>query len=258
MEQVTPIKLADALKAVHGEKPDYGPFCRWANNQDYLAELVVRWHKTMVEGINSVDRGTPVGMDSTTEGWVRPGSGMDFWQVTNNTEFLLPVSQPHHSRDPSQCGEETQDAGLWFGGYGLYQYPPEYYDDDFLPWWGVFRGINLMALFHGTAGDTLEPISWELLARSRPLRRNEEDIRQHSRTERGNCQTPIQWPTDDRWDCGRVFAFQRELRGCFENAPSGCGVVHPRFRGRRLFLHAGMGGNDQLAIRHRPILRCHP
>ena len=145
--EVAPIRSKEAMDAV-GE--DYGPLCRWVDHKIFQDDLVVEWHKDL-SGALSADPNAAAWYDCTIEGWMRPGSAFDFWKLASNTRFCVQYLNPIvHDLFQSAVAKDAYH-GTWYGGYGIYNVYP-YYDADYLPWWSVFRGINLHGLYYGGTG----------------------------------------------------------------------------------------------------------
>ena len=148
--QIEPIKTADALAAVrHDGAPRYGPLCHWVDHQLHTDDLVMRFYRRLGEAINEVDTDTPSNAGTSVVGWSHPSCGVDFWQMAENQKMVIQYPNPWvHEVYRSALAPDALH-GIWYGGYGLYNYPPFYLDQDFLPWWGVFHGVNLHGLYYG-------------------------------------------------------------------------------------------------------------
>lgn len=148
--EIEPIKLRDALGAVGGG--DYGALCHWVDHQLCADSMVAGWWRAMGEGIREAAPETPSNIGSMVVGWTWPGSGFDFWQLAEGKDLVFQYPNPW-VHDIFRCAARP-DAfhGTWYGGYGLYNYRP-YYDAEYLPWWGVFRGINLHGQYYGGQGQ---------------------------------------------------------------------------------------------------------
>ena len=147
-DQVEPIKRAEAIEAACQQNPpNYGPLCHWVDHQLWTDTMFADWHKEMGEAIHAEDPGRPVGYGGTIE-YQRPGSGFDFWQLTQKQGFAFQYPNPMAHDIFKSAYKSGTFRGIWYGGYGIYNLWP-YYDQDFMPWWAVFRGVNLHGLFHG-------------------------------------------------------------------------------------------------------------
>jgi hypothetical protein len=144
--QVEPIRQGEALAAVR--KGSFGPLCHWIDHQLCTDAMVAGWWREMGRAIHEVAPDTPSNIGSMVVGWGSPGSGFDFWQIADGKDLVFQYPNPW-VHDIFRCAARP-DAfhGTWYGGYGLYNYKP-YYDQDYLPWWSVFRGLNLHGLFYG-------------------------------------------------------------------------------------------------------------
>ncbi len=150
-EAVEPIKQADARAAAERGEP--GPLCHWVDHQLWTDAMVADWWREMGKGIREATPTIPSNMGSCVVGWTWPGSGIDFWQLAEGKELVFQYPNPW-VHDIFRCAA-ARDAyhGTWYGGYGLYTYPP-LYDGEYLPWWSVFRGVNLHGLYYGGQGRT--------------------------------------------------------------------------------------------------------
>ncbi len=149
-KDIEPIKHADALAAVG--KGHFAPLCHWVDHQLCTDSMVAGWWREMGKAIRQVAPKTPSNIGSMVVGWTWPGAGFDFWQIADGKDLAFQYPNPW-VHDIFRCAARP-DAfhGTWYGGYGLYNYPP-YYDADYLPWWGVFRGINLHGQYYGGQGS---------------------------------------------------------------------------------------------------------
>lgn len=149
-DDILPIKRADVVAAM--EKGSSGSLCHWVDHQLWANETVAGWWREMGKGIRQAVPDTPSNMGSSVVGWTWPGSGIDFWQLAEGKDLVFQYPNPW-VHDVFRCAAR-RDAfhGTWYGGYGLYNYPP-YYDGDYLPWWSVFRGVNLHGLYYGGQGQ---------------------------------------------------------------------------------------------------------
>ncbi len=148
-EQVEPIRQADALAAV--AKDQFAPLCHWLDHQLCNDAKVAGFWRDMGRAIREVAPGTPSNMGSAVVGWTWPGSGFDFWQLAEGKDLVFQYPNPW-VHDIFRCAAR-RDAlhGTWYGGYGLYTYKPSY-DPDWMPWWSIFRGVNLHAMYYGGQG----------------------------------------------------------------------------------------------------------
>ena len=153
-DDAAPIRKAKALAAARdASAPEFGPLCHWVDHQLFLDHMLMGWHREVADAVEAVDTGAVAWYDCTVEGWPRPGSAFDFWQLAGNSRFCVQYLNPIvHDIIRSAA---TNDAyhGTWYGGYGLYNYYP-FYDAEFQPWWCVFRGINLHGLYYGGNSST--------------------------------------------------------------------------------------------------------
>jgi Beta-galactosidase/Beta-galactosidase trimerisation domain len=148
-ESVEPGRRAEALAAATREtSPDFGPLCHWTDHAAFLDEMLSDWHRDMADVVEESDSGAVAWYDCTVEGWLRPGSAWDFWQMSAKSRFSVQYLNPI-VHDIFRCTQEPGTYhGTWYGGYGLYNYEP-FQDAEFQPWWSVFRGINLHGLYYG-------------------------------------------------------------------------------------------------------------
>ena len=145
-KDVEPVKKNDALTAAAGG--DYELLCHWIDHQICTDAMVADWWGEMGRAIREVAPGTPSNMGSCVVGWAWPGSGIDFWQLAEGKNLVFQYPNPWIHDIFRRAARKDAMHGTWYGGYGLYNYYP-YYDADYLPWWGVFRGINLHGQYYG-------------------------------------------------------------------------------------------------------------
>ncbi|UCH36285.1 MAG: beta-galactosidase trimerization domain-containing protein, partial [Armatimonadota bacterium] len=149
-DEIEPVTFADALAGVRdADRPRYGPLCHWVDHQLHTDRMFTRFHRLLGDAINEVDPDTPSNIGSFVVGWTPPGSGFDFWQLSEGRQlgFQYPNPWVHEIFRSALAPGALQ--GTWYGGYGLYNYPPAYLDQDFLPWWSVFHGLNVHGLYFG-------------------------------------------------------------------------------------------------------------
>ncbi|MCP4641790.1 MAG: hypothetical protein GY851_15210 [bacterium] len=148
-DDVTPIRKEDALAAAPA---DLGPLCHWVDHKLFLDTTIMEWHKDLSRAIEAADPNAVAWYDCTVEGWMRPGSGFDFWKLASNTRFCVQYPNPIVHDIFRAAAPKDAYHGTWYGGYGIYnQYP--YYDADFQPWWCVLHDINLHGLYYGGCGQ---------------------------------------------------------------------------------------------------------
>ncbi|MBN2308669.1 MAG: beta-galactosidase trimerization domain-containing protein, partial [Candidatus Hydrogenedentes bacterium] len=154
LDAVEPVKRADALAAAQqAPGAEYGPLCHWIDHQIFLDGLIVDWHRTLSDAVQSADPGAVAWYDCTIEGWMRPGSAFDFWQLAANTRFCVQYPNPMVHDVFRAATPPGGYHGTWYGGYGIYNIYP-YYDADLQPWWCLFHGINLHGLYYGGFGPS--------------------------------------------------------------------------------------------------------
>ncbi|MBN1347743.1 MAG: beta-galactosidase trimerization domain-containing protein [Phycisphaerae bacterium] len=148
-DQIAPVKHAEALAAA--AKGQFGPLCHWVDHQLCADAKVAGLWRDLGTAIHEVAPRTPSNMGSAVVGWTWPGSGFDFWKLAEGKDLVFQYPNPW-VHDIFRCAAR-RDAfhGTWYGGYGLYTYPP-HYDPDYFPWWSVFRGINLHGQYYGGQG----------------------------------------------------------------------------------------------------------
>lgn len=150
-DEVMPIKQAVAKEAA--DRGKLGPLCHFVDHQLWADQMVADWWREMGKGIRQAAPTTPSNMGSCVVGWTWPGSGIDFWQLAKGKELVFQYPNPWvHDIFRSAAAPDALH-GTWYGGYGLYTYPP-LYDGEYLPWWSVFRGVNLHGLYYGGQGRT--------------------------------------------------------------------------------------------------------
>ncbi len=150
-DDVAPVKQAVAKAAA--DRGELGPLCHFVDHQIWTDRMVAEWWREMGKGIRKTAPDTPSNMGSCVVGWTWPGSGIDFWQLAEGKDLVFQYPNPWvHDIFRSAAAPDALH-GTWYGGYGLYTYPP-YYDGDYLPWWSVFRGVNLHGLYYGGQGRT--------------------------------------------------------------------------------------------------------
>jgi len=149
-DEIEPVRLADALAAVRDAKqPRYGPLCHWVEHQLHTDQLFTSFHRSLGEAISQVAPDIPSNIGSFVVGWTPPGSGFDFWQLAEGRQLAFQYPNPWVHEIFRSALAPNALHGTWYGGYGLYNYPPSYLDQDFLPWWSVFHGINVHGLYYG-------------------------------------------------------------------------------------------------------------
>ena len=154
LEQIEPIKHADALAAVRDDdSPRYGPLCHWVDHQLHTDEMFINFYRQVGRPISEVDPETPSNAGTSLKGWPHPGCGVDFWKLAENQKLAIQYPNPWvHDTFRTALAPDALH-GIWYGGYGWYTFPPFYLDHDFLPWWAVFHDVNLHALFIGSIGS---------------------------------------------------------------------------------------------------------
>ncbi len=146
--ELEPIRRADALEAAKAEPPDFRKLCHWVDHQLCQDEMLAGWHREMADVVESIDPNTVSWYDCTIQGWPQPGTAFDFWELGRQSRFCVQYLNPIvHDLWRSVVSRDAYH-GTWYGGYGLYNYYP-HFDAEFLPWWSVFRGMNLHGLYYG-------------------------------------------------------------------------------------------------------------
>lgn len=145
---IEPARRAEALAAAQAEEPDFGPLCHWVEHQLFLDTMLADWHRDVADTVEEVDTGAVAWYDCAVEGWLRPGSAFDFWQLGSKSQFSVQYPNPAVHDIFQSALQRDSYHGTWYGGYGLYNYYP-FNDADYLPWWSVFRGLNLHGLYYG-------------------------------------------------------------------------------------------------------------
>ena len=148
--EIEPIRRAEALA---GLDTDLGPLCHWVDHQVFIDSVVANWHRDMADAIEQEDPNAVAWYDCTIEGWMRPGSGFDFWKLGSLSRFCVQYPNPIVHDVLRETASPEAYHGTWYGGYGIYNLYP-YYDADTQPWWGLFRGINLHGLYYGGTGPS--------------------------------------------------------------------------------------------------------
>ena len=150
-DDIEPIKQSDALAAVEAGR--FGELCHWVDAQLYEDQMFAGLFDNLAEGIHEVAPDTPAGMGCSVVGWTWPGSGMDYWQLAKDKDLVFQYPNPWiHDIFRSAAAPDAYH-GVWYGGYGLYNYYP-YDDQEYLPWWSVFRGANLHGQYYGGQSST--------------------------------------------------------------------------------------------------------
>ena len=145
-DDVTPVRKAEVVSAL--ADGDTAPLCHWIDHQLCADTMTADWWRALDRGIHEQAARVPSNIGSMVVGWTWPGSGFDFWQLAEGKDLVFQYPNPWvHDIFRSAAAPDAYH-GTWYGGYGLYNYPP-YIDQDYLPWWGVFRGINLHGLYYG-------------------------------------------------------------------------------------------------------------
>ena len=146
--EVEPVRRAEAVQAALADPPDFRPFCHWVDHQLCQDEMLADWHREMADVVEAIDHNTVSWYDCTIQGWPQPGTAFDFWELGRQSRFCVQYPNPIvHDLWESVVSKDAYH-GTWYGGYGLYNYYP-YVDAEFLPWWSVFRGMNLHCLYYG-------------------------------------------------------------------------------------------------------------
>jgi hypothetical protein len=145
-DDVAPIGKADALAAL--AQDDSAPLCHWVDHQLSADAMIADWWRAMDRDIHDLAPHVPSNIGSMVIGWSWPGCGFDFWQLAEGKDLVFQYPNPWvHDIFRSAAGSNAYH-GTWYGGYGLYNYPP-YIDQEYLPWWSLFRDINLHGLYYG-------------------------------------------------------------------------------------------------------------
>jgi len=147
-DDVEPIRRSEVQASVD---TDLGPICHWVDHQLFVDTLLARWHRDMADAIEREDPNAVAWYDCTIEGWMRPGSAFDFWQLGSLSRFCVQYPNPMVHDILRETASRDAYHGTWYGGYGIYNVYP-YYDADTQPWWCLFRGINLHGLYYGGTG----------------------------------------------------------------------------------------------------------
>jgi len=148
LERIEPVKQAEALVAVRNdEAPRYGPLCHWVDHQLHTDEMFINFYRQVGQPIGEIDPDTPSNAGTSVKGWPHPGCGVDFWKLAENQKLAIQYPNPWVHDTFRSALTPNALHGVWYGGYAWYNYPPFYLDHDFLPWWSVFRGINVHALY---------------------------------------------------------------------------------------------------------------
>ena len=149
-EQIEPIKVSEALGAVRDtERPRYGPLCHWVDHQLHTEHRFARFHRLLGEAINEVDADTPSNIGCALAGWAEPATAFDWWKLSEGKQLGFQYPNPWAHEIYRSALAPGALHGIWYGGYGVYNYPPFYLDQDSLPWWSVFHGINVHGLYYG-------------------------------------------------------------------------------------------------------------
>ncbi|MCX5759518.1 MAG: beta-galactosidase, partial [Candidatus Hydrogenedentes bacterium] len=94
-DDAVPIKSVEALPAARqAPASQYKPLCHWLDHKLFLDTMVADWHREMADAIESTDPGAVAWYDCTVEGWPRPGSGFDFWQLAAKSKFCVNYLNP--------------------------------------------------------------------------------------------------------------------------------------------------------------------
>ena len=145
---VEPIHRSQAIEAVLTDPPDFSDLCHWVDHQLCQDEMLAAWHREMSDVIEAVDPTTVSWYDCTIQGWPQPGTAFDFWELGRQSRFAVQYLNPIVHDILRTVVSKDAYHGTWYGGYGLYNYYP-HTDAGFLPWWAVFRGVNLHGLYYG-------------------------------------------------------------------------------------------------------------
>ena len=145
-DDVTPVGKADALAAL--AEGDNAPLCHWVDHQLCADTMVANWWRAMDRDIGELAPHVPSNIGSMVVGWGWPGSGFDFWRLAEGKDLVFQYPNPWVHDIFRAAAAPDAYHGTWYGGYGLYNYPP-YLDQDYLPWWAVFRNVNLHGLYYG-------------------------------------------------------------------------------------------------------------
>jgi hypothetical protein len=145
-DDIAPVKKTDALAAL--AKDDSAPLCHWIDHQLCADSMIADWWRAMDRDIHELAPHIPSNIGSMVIGWSWPGCGFDFWQLAEGKDLVFQYPNPWVHDIFRSAARRDAYHGTWYGGYGLYNYPP-YIDQDYLPWWGLFRNVNLHGLYYG-------------------------------------------------------------------------------------------------------------
>jgi len=147
---IEPVRHAEMLAALReADRPDYSRLCHWVDHQLHQDLVFSGFIRALGDAVNEVAPDTRSNVGSSVVGWAWPGSGIDFWKLTENKRLGMQYPNPwvHDIFRDSLAPDAFH--GVWYGGYGLYNYAPYYFDQDYLPWWGLFHDVNLHGLYYG-------------------------------------------------------------------------------------------------------------
>jgi hypothetical protein len=145
-DEIEPIKQGDAVAALDGGDPR--AFCHWVDVQIYEDWMFSDFYSKLRDGIREIDSDTPANMGCSIYGWTPPGSAVDFWRFADGKDLAFQYPNPWVHDIFRSALAPGGYHGIWYGGYGVYNYRP-FKDQDYLPWWSVFRGANLHGLYYG-------------------------------------------------------------------------------------------------------------
>lgn len=143
-QDIEPVKRLEALSEI--EAGNYAPFCHWIDVQLYEDKMFSDFYRAMSEGVHDVAPNTPSNMGSSMVGWTWPGSGLDWWNLAEDKDLVFQYPNPWIHDIYNSAAAADAYHGIWYGGYGCYNYYP-YDDHEYLPWWSIFRGVNLHGLY---------------------------------------------------------------------------------------------------------------
>ncbi|MEA3364632.1 MAG: alpha-amylase family protein, partial [Candidatus Hydrogenedentes bacterium] len=146
--EVEPIRRTEAFESALADPPDFSGLCHWVDHQLCQDEMLAAWHREMADVVEAADANTVCWYDCTIQGWPQPGAAFDFWELGRQSRFAVQYLNPIVHDILRTVVAKDAYHGTWYGGYGLYNYYP-YTDAGFLPWWAVFRGVNLHGLYYG-------------------------------------------------------------------------------------------------------------
>ena len=150
-DEIEPRKSEEAFEAAR--RGDLATFCHYVDHQLSEDEMFAGFFRYCAEALREVAPDIRANLGSSTDVHPNPGGGQDFWHLAEGTNLVFQYPTPM-THDIFRCATAPNAyQGMWYGGYGVYQYYPFAFQE-YMPWWGMFRRVNLHGLYYGGQGST--------------------------------------------------------------------------------------------------------